>query len=35
LEDGEVVILEGYQKIADGAKVNPVEVVAPSIEEKK
>lgn len=35
LEDGEVVILEGYQKIADGAKVNPVEVVVPSIEEKK
>jgi membrane fusion protein (multidrug efflux system) len=35
LEDGEVVILEGYQKVADGAKVNPVEVVVPSIEEKK
>jgi len=36
LSEGEVIVYEGFQKIADGAKVNPVQLVVPEgkIEEK-
>lgn len=36
LSEGEVIVYEGFQKITDGAKVNPVQLVVPEgkIEEK-